>query len=229
VEHAHGNSAGAITGDGLAVGHTTEGLREQLDHFDGGVAERLNAAPSKGVVRLIGVPRVRISPPPLRPPRTLLQAWRRSTTRWFRIDPDSSVTAHATLSMNGSAAASADAAASGDTSFAFSRVNVHQGDTVSLSISFTASSGKIITVYTVGSPGGTFMASNSCSDGAPSVSTSTTGLRAVVLGQQRLTPAARSALRQLPKCLRTVFALGCSKPPRLQSDGARRASFLLSP
>jgi hypothetical protein len=29
------------------------------------VAERLNAAVSKTVVRLIGVPRVRISPPPL--------------------------------------------------------------------------------------------------------------------------------------------------------------------
>jgi hypothetical protein len=99
-----------------------------------------------------------------------------------QIDPDSSVTAHATLSVNGSAAASADAAASGDTSFAFSRVNVRQGDTVSLSISFTASSGKIITVYTVGSPGGTFTASNSCSDGAPNVSTPTTGLRAVVSG-----------------------------------------------
>ncbi len=39
--------------------------RLALVRHPGGVAERLNAAVSKTVVRLIGVPRVRISPPPL--------------------------------------------------------------------------------------------------------------------------------------------------------------------
>jgi hypothetical protein len=86
------------------------------------------------------------------------------------------------LIVNGNNAASANAAAAGDTNFSFSQVSVHPGDTVALSISFTATYGKIITVYTVGNPGGSFTASNSCSDGAPNVSTSATGLRAVVSG-----------------------------------------------
>ena len=41
------------------------------------------------------------------------------------------------------------------------------------------------TVYAVGSPGGTFQASNSCSDGAPSLTTASTGLRAVLSGWSR--------------------------------------------
>ncbi|MGH3260892.1 MAG: hypothetical protein ACRDNS_02745, partial [Trebonia sp.] len=99
-----------------------------------------------------------------------------------QIDPDATVTANLTVDVNGTAAASAASAAAGDTSFTFSPVSVQQGDTVTISITFSATSGKIITVYTAGSPGGTFTASNSCPDGAPSVSTSTTGLRAVVSG-----------------------------------------------
>jgi hypothetical protein len=99
-----------------------------------------------------------------------------------QIDPDSTVTAHASLYVNGGFAASADALASGDTNFAFPAVAVTAGETISLTISFTATYGKIITVYTVGTPGGTFSASNSCSDGAPSLSTSATRLRAVVSG-----------------------------------------------
>jgi hypothetical protein len=59
---------------------------------------------------------------------------------------------------------------------------VSPGQTVTLSIAFTATYGKIITVYTVGNPGGTFTASNSCPDGAPNVNTSATGLKAVVSG-----------------------------------------------
>ncbi|NUR73321.1 MAG: hypothetical protein HOU81_21090 [Hamadaea sp.] len=47
---------------------------------------------------------------------------------------------------------------------------------------FTATYGKIITVYTAGAPGGIFTTANSCPDGAPNVSTSATGLRAVVSG-----------------------------------------------
>jgi hypothetical protein len=99
-----------------------------------------------------------------------------------QIDPDSTVTANLTVYVNGSAVASAAAAASGDTSFTFGPADVRAGDTVTISITFSATYGKIITVYTAGSPGGTFTASNSCSDGAPSLSTTATGLRAVVSG-----------------------------------------------
>jgi hypothetical protein len=99
-----------------------------------------------------------------------------------QIDPDSRVNAHAVLSVNGGARSSADAAIAGDTNFAFPAVGVAPGDQVALSISFTASYGKIITVYTVGAPGGTFTAQNGCPDGAPSISTSSTGLRAVISG-----------------------------------------------
>jgi hypothetical protein len=100
----------------------------------------------------------------------------------LQIDPDSSVTGHLALYVNGNLAATADAVAAGDTRFSFASVAVRQGSSVTLSISFTATSGKIITVYTAGSPGGTFTASNSCSDGAPNVSATSTGLRAVVSG-----------------------------------------------
>lgn len=99
-----------------------------------------------------------------------------------QIDPDSSVTAHLALAVNGSVRATATATAAGDTRFSFAPVRVSPGQTVTLSTSFTASYGKIITVYTAGSPGGVFTAANSCPDGAPNVSTSATGLRAVVSG-----------------------------------------------
>ena len=46
---------------GLATSHLA------FEPSPGGVAERLNAAVSKTVVRLIGVPGVRISPPPFSP------------------------------------------------------------------------------------------------------------------------------------------------------------------
>jgi hypothetical protein len=102
-------------------------------------------------------------------------------TALVQIDPDSSVTAHATLSVDGIALATADAVAAGDTTFNFPSVGVHPGDSLSLSISFSATSGKITTLYTVGVPGGTFTASNSCPDGAPSFTTAS-GLRAVISG-----------------------------------------------
>lgn len=101
-----------------------------------------------------------------------------------QIDPDSRVTAHATLVVNGAVRATADAAAAGDTHFAFPSVPVAPGDQAALSVYFTASFGKIITVYSAAATGGTFTASNSCSDGAPSV-TSPFGLRAVVSGWNR--------------------------------------------
>ena len=99
-----------------------------------------------------------------------------------QIDPDASVTANLSVAVNGNVEATASTAAAGDTRFSFGPIGVSAGQTITLSITFTASSGKIITVYTAGSPGGTFIASNSCPDGAPNVSTSSTGLRAVVSG-----------------------------------------------
>lgn len=102
-----------------------------------------------------------------------------------QIDPDSSVTAHMTVYVDGSQRATADAAAVGDTRFDFPAVAVQPGQTVTLSMAFTATYGKIITVYTVGAPPGHFTATNTCSDGAPNVDTTATGLRAQVEGWTR--------------------------------------------
>ena len=99
-----------------------------------------------------------------------------------QIDPDATVTGHASLLVNGTTQATADAAAAGDTQFSFSAVSVAPGDSVTLRISFTATSGKIITVYTAGSPGGSYSTSNSCPAGADNSSSGATGLRAVVSG-----------------------------------------------
>lgn len=98
-----------------------------------------------------------------------------------QIDPDAAVTAHLTLYVNGAARASANAAAAGDTVFGWGAVPVSQGDSVALAISFTASAGKIITVYSAANVGGTLSISNSCPAGAPSLNTGD-GLRAVVSG-----------------------------------------------
>lgn len=102
-----------------------------------------------------------------------------------QIDPDSRVTAHLTVFVDGSARASADAAAAGDTRFSFGSVSVHSGQTVTLQISFTSTYGKIITVYTQGSSNGTFTAQNSCPDGAQSGSWPGAALRAQVSGWTR--------------------------------------------
>jgi hypothetical protein len=64
-----------------------------------------------------------------------------------QIDPDSAVTAHLTLAVNGVSGATATAAAAGDTSFSWPPVPVKPGDQVALSISFTATFGKIVTIY----------------------------------------------------------------------------------
>ena len=55
-----------------------------------------------------------------------------------QIDPNSRVTAHLTLFVNGQARMSTSAAAIGDTYFYFSPTGVSQGDQVTLSINFTA-------------------------------------------------------------------------------------------
>jgi surface antigen len=99
-----------------------------------------------------------------------------------QIDGDPSVSAHATLTVNGGASTAATAAAAGDTTFSFPAITVAQGDTVALSINFSATSGKITTVYTAGAVGGAFSASNSCPDGAANVSGGTAGLRATISG-----------------------------------------------
>ncbi len=106
-------------------------------------------------------------------------------TALVQIDPDSSVTAHLRLSVNGALRATADASAGGDTRLSFPAVAVNGGDSISVSVSFTASSGKIITVYQAGNAGGSFTASNSCPDGAPNVGPSANGLRAVLTGWSR--------------------------------------------
>lgn len=103
-----------------------------------------------------------------------------------QIDADSRVTAHAGLCVDGALRATADTAAAGDTRFAFGRVATAAGQSVTLTISFSATFGKIITVYTVGNPKGIFSATNQCPDSAPSVPpTGTTGLRAVITGWTR--------------------------------------------
>jgi hypothetical protein len=99
----------------------------------------------------------------------------------IEIDPDTTVTAHLTLKINGTIRATTSAAAVGDTKFSWSPVAVKAGDAASLSITFTATFGKIITIYSAAAVGGTLTYSNSCPDGAPS-GTTPNGLRAVVSG-----------------------------------------------
>lgn len=98
-----------------------------------------------------------------------------------QIDPDASVTAHAELIVNGQVQASDDEAAAGDTHFSFGTVDVSPGDQAAIHISFTASFGKIITVYSAANTGGALSISNSCPAGAPSLTTGA-GLRAVISG-----------------------------------------------
>jgi hypothetical protein len=98
-----------------------------------------------------------------------------------QIDPDSSVTAHLTLTINGAVRATTTSLAAGDTHFSWPAVATSPGDQAALSISFTATFGKIITIYSAAAVGGTLTYSNSCSDGAPS-GTTENGLRAVVSG-----------------------------------------------
>ncbi|MFL6163285.1 MAG: hypothetical protein ACJ74U_13780 [Jatrophihabitantaceae bacterium] len=99
-----------------------------------------------------------------------------------QIDPAPEVTTTATLSVNGSVRATATTVAAGDTYFNFPAVAVHAGDSVALTITFTATFGKIITVYEVGNPGGRLSVTDTCSDGAANVDTTSTGLRATVSG-----------------------------------------------
>lgn len=78
-----------------------------------------------------------------------------------------------------------DGVTQADAVFSFSPVAVSIGDSVTLMLSFTYSSGnaQIATVYSQGNPGGTFQTSNPCSASRGENSTLTgSGLRAVVYG-----------------------------------------------
>ncbi len=99
-----------------------------------------------------------------------------------QIDPDSRVTAHLSIVRNGTVVATTSSAAAGDTYFTYGPVSVSAGDTITLSITFTATYGSIITVYSAGSPGGTFSVSNSCASSSTNVTSTSVGLRAVVSG-----------------------------------------------
>lgn len=104
-----------------------------------------------------------------------------------QMDPDAILTrrtASMTVYVNGSPRASTAANPSGDTHFSFSSVGVSAGATVTISITFSGSFGKLIALYRAANVGGTLTASNSCPDGAASFA-SGDGLRAVVSGWGR--------------------------------------------
>lgn len=98
------------------------------------------------------------------------------------IDPDGTVTAHSALLVNGAQVATSDAAAAGDTWFNYGNIGVRAGDTVQLKIWFTATYGKIITIYTLGNPGGNFQYSNPCSAVNSSGTIYGAGLKATIYG-----------------------------------------------
>lgn len=92
------------------------------------------------------------------------------------------VTVNANLSVNGVASAHATATAADDTTFNFGTVPVAPGDLVTLTLTMTATSGKITTVYSAAGTPGTFTITDSCPDGAANVSTSAAGLRSKLFG-----------------------------------------------
>jgi hypothetical protein len=98
-----------------------------------------------------------------------------------QIDPNGGATATATLS-GPSGSTTATATPVGDTVFTFSPLSVSGGSQVTLTITFSSTHGKLITVYKTGGPGGSFRVDNSCSDGAPTVDLTPYGLRATVSG-----------------------------------------------
>ena len=104
------------------------------------------------------------------------------TQALVQVDPDSTVTVHASLSVNGIQRAVTTATAAGDTTFNFGTVPVNAGDSVTLTLTMTATYGKIITVYSASAAPGQFTISDSCPDGAANISTATVGLRSEVFG-----------------------------------------------
>ncbi len=86
------------------------------------------------------------------------------------------VTVTVTVQVNGSAMGSAAATATGDTTFQFGRIPVSDGDQVTLVLGFVGAADTVDTVYTVGSPGGTFTATNTCTKEDYSITVSPAGL-----------------------------------------------------
>lgn len=106
-------------------------------------------------------------------------------TATVQIDPNSSMTVHATLSVNGNEQASNDQTPTGDTAFNFDQVPVHPGDQVTLTLTWSGTAGKLDTIYTTGTPPNSHLKiTNTCSDyGSPHITdTVSTGLRATISG-----------------------------------------------
>jgi plastocyanin len=102
----------------------------------------------------------------------------------MQIDWLQNMTAQLQLRVNGQVrtTATASSASGNDPVFNLNRVQVKEGDTVEFAVTFNSSFGKLVSVYTAGTPGGTFRLQNNCSDGAPNVGPLTsTGLRAVII------------------------------------------------
>jgi hypothetical protein len=96
------------------------------------------------------------------------------------VDPNSQATLTLTVSTS-TGTWSATTVPTGDTTtFAVGRIVVSPGEGVTLTVRFSSTLGKLLTVYTVGSSSSVFTARNSCSDGAPNYDGS--ALRAVVYG-----------------------------------------------
>lgn len=101
-----------------------------------------------------------------------------------QIDPNSGVKVEASIQVDGQVRARDTQSPTGDTNFSFSSVPVTPGQQVTLALTWSATQGKLNTVYLVGSPANSHVIiSNSCSDGAPSVDRTDTGLRAIVRGR----------------------------------------------
>lgn len=103
------------------------------------------------------------------------------TQALVQIDPGP-VTVNATLSSGGTVMAQTSATAAGDTTFNFGTVPVATGDVVTLTLTMTATAGKIITVYSAGGTPGQFTITDTCPDGAANINTSAVGLRSRLLG-----------------------------------------------
>ena len=109
------------------------------------------------------------------------------TRATVQIDPAPAISVTATISVNGVSRASATATPTGDTRFGFASVPVRRGDIVDLSLNWSTvaspdNNPKLDTIYTTGTPGGSLTVTNTCSDGAPTYSTSAAGLRARIEG-----------------------------------------------
>lgn len=112
------------------------------------------------------------------------------TSARIQIDPNAALTVTAVVNVNGVDMTSTMAVPAADTDFTFSPVNVNAGDAVGIKLTWSGSpipglNPKLDTIYTVGVPGGTLSVINTCPDGAPTYTTTGTGLRAIISGITR--------------------------------------------